>query len=255
VLMNKGRILQVDSPKDIYDYPTNEFVASFIGSPRMNFIDAEIRKDANGVHAVFGDELQHRLSLAEITADEDEIAKVIDKKVRLGIRPEHISVAATHADGEGMDGGTADIVEVLGAETNIYVDLVGGVRLIVREFNDVPVHRGDALNLAVQLDKIHIFDAESTFAVTHRPNELPPYIVEAARIEALNAPMEEPEAPTRRGKRTKPAEPVAAVAPMADESSADTETVDEIVAEIAAEVSAQITDSPVGEELGSEVDE
>ena len=174
VLMDKGRILQVDSPKDMYDYPSSEFVASFIGSPRMNFIDAEIQRDADGAYAVLGANGEHRLSLTKISATASELESLIGKRARIGIRPEHLSVVSTPSPRAGFSGGTADIVEVLGAETNIYLDLPGDIRIIVREFNDVPVHRGDAISVAAQLDKLHIFDIESGLAVTHRSGGISP---------------------------------------------------------------------------------
>jgi multiple sugar transport system ATP-binding protein len=174
VLMSGGRILQVDSPKDIYDYPTNEFVASFIGSPRMNFIDADVISENGGIFAIAGENGEHKLSLSEVTASKEEVAALVGKKVHIGIRPEHLRVSKEPKYGAGLAGGTADVVEVLGAETNIYVDIPGGLRLIVREFNDVPVHRGDALSLDVLIEKIHIFDAETTDAVTHRPGGVSP---------------------------------------------------------------------------------
>jgi multiple sugar transport system ATP-binding protein len=183
VLMSGGRILQVDSPKDIYDYPSNEFVASFIGSPRMNFIDADVISENGGIFAVVGENGEHRLSLAEVVASKEEIAALVGKKVHIGIRPEHLRVSADPKVGTGIAGGVADVVEVLGAETNIYVDVPGGLRLIVREFNDVPVHRGDALSLDVLIEKIHVFDAETTDAVTHRPGGVSPASVSAEKPE------------------------------------------------------------------------
>jgi len=176
VLMEKGRILQVDSPKDMYDYPSNEFVASFIGSPRMNFIDGVLERGENGGFvAVLGENGEHRISLTDASADDSELVIFVGEKIRIGIRPEHLSVVTEAKPGLGLADGVADIVEVLGAETNIYVDLPGGARVIVREFNDIPIRRGERLTLAVQSDKIHIFDAETTFAITHRPGRLSPH--------------------------------------------------------------------------------
>lgn len=171
VLMNKGEILQAASPKDIYDYPANLFVAGFIGSPRMNFADCEIALVDGTIVGLLGENGEHVLSLDCINAPEDELRELVGKTVTLGIRPEHISVAARVAPGAGFSGGVADIVEILGAETHVFVELPGGLRFIVREFNDNPVARGQHLTLAVQKEKLHLFDADTGAAITRNVYE------------------------------------------------------------------------------------
>ncbi len=166
VLMDKGRIMQVDTPKNIYDYPVNTFVASFIGSPRMNFFDCEIRENGGDFFAVCGSGGEHVISLADTDAGFSDIEAYSGKKAVLGVRPEHMFAAPKAVENSGFAGGAADIVEVLGAETNIYVDFPGEIRCIVREFNDQPVARGQEINLALLSEKLHIFDAETGAAVT-----------------------------------------------------------------------------------------
>jgi multiple sugar transport system ATP-binding protein len=170
VLMNGGRIMQVDSPKNIYDYPSSTFVAGFIGSPRMNFADCEVTGRGGEFFAKLGEGGEHLISLADANASRPELAALEGRRAVLGIRPEHLSVAAPGAEGGGnrFAGGTADIVEALGAETNIYADFPGGLRFIVREFNDKPVFRGQGIEVAALPGKIHIFDAETGEAVTGR---------------------------------------------------------------------------------------
>ena len=166
VLMDKGHIMQIDSPKHMYDFPVNTFVAGFIGSPRMNFFSCEIKRDGDGWFAVCGDGGEHVISLAAADVRTSDLEPYDGKKATLGIRPEHMFVAPRVVENMGFAGGSADIVEVLGAETNIYVDLPGGLRCIVREFNDMPVVRGQEINLAVLAEKLHIFDAETGAAVS-----------------------------------------------------------------------------------------
>ncbi len=72
------------------------------------------------------------------------------------------------ARGAGFSGGAADVIEVLGAETNIYVDLPGSLRCIVREFNDLPVTPGQEISLGVIGEKVHLFDAETGESITGR---------------------------------------------------------------------------------------
>ena len=166
VLMDKGRIMQIDSPKNMYDYPVNTFVAGFIGSPRMNFFDCEIKIDGDKMFAVCGDNGEYVISLNDADVIYDDLVPYDGQKAILGIRPEHMFVTPRVADGAGFTGGSADIVEVLGAETNIYVDFPGGVRCEVREFNDMPVFRGQDINLTVMGEKLHIFTAETGAAIS-----------------------------------------------------------------------------------------
>ena len=166
VLMDKGRIMQIDSPKNMYDYPVNTFVAGFIGSPRMNFIDCEIKIDGENMYAICGEYGEHSISLNDTDVFYNDLVQYDGQKATLGIRPEHMFVSARIAENSGFEGGSADIVEVLGAETNIYVDLPGGLRCIVREFNDQPVTRGQTINLAVLTEKLHVFDAETGAAIS-----------------------------------------------------------------------------------------
>ncbi|MDR1065616.1 MAG: ABC transporter ATP-binding protein [Oscillospiraceae bacterium] len=169
VLMNGGHIMQVDSPKNIYDHPVNTFVAGFIGSPRMNFADCAVEERDGELFARLGENGEHLISLGGVNAERGELRALVGKKATFGIRPEHLSAVSEAAPpGEGFSGGTADIIEALGAETNIYVDLPDGLRFIVREFNDKPVFRGQVINLRVMPDKIHIFDAETGDAITGR---------------------------------------------------------------------------------------
>ncbi len=121
VVLNAGRIEQVGSPLTLYHEPRNKFVAGFIGSPRMNFIDgAEAAK--HNAHTI-------------------------------GIRPEHITV------GDGPWEGVVGLSEHLGSDSFIKVDVPGLGTLNVRGPGELGVHHGDRVKLA-PAGKIHRFDAE-----------------------------------------------------------------------------------------------
>jgi multiple sugar transport system ATP-binding protein len=121
VVLNAGRIEQVGSPLDLYHQPRNKFVAGFIGSPRMNFIEgAEAAKHA--AHTI-------------------------------GVRPEHITV------GDGPWQGVVGLSEHLGSDSFIKVDVPGLGILNVRGPGELGVHHGDRVKLA-PAGKIHRFDAE-----------------------------------------------------------------------------------------------
>ncbi|MBS7541232.1 ABC transporter ATP-binding protein [Ancylobacter lacus] len=122
VVLNAGRIEQVGSPIDLYRSPVNLFVAGFIGSPKMNFIEgAEAAR--HGAHT-------------------------------LGIRPEHIAVAEG-----GPWKGVVGISEHLGSDTFLKVEVAGVGTVNVRAGGEVALRYGDAVALAPQADKFHRFDA------------------------------------------------------------------------------------------------
>ena len=123
VVLNAGNIEQVGSPLDLYRKPKNRFVAGFIGSPTMNFID--------GAEAA-----KHN-------------AKVI------GVRPEHIGVSTTEGPWKGVVG----VAEHLGADTFVHVNAGELGTLNVRASGEVPVHHGDTVFLTPDPTKIHKFDA------------------------------------------------------------------------------------------------
>ncbi|CAA0099004.1 Maltose/maltodextrin import ATP-binding protein MalK [Starkeya nomas] len=121
VVLNAGRIEQVGSPLELYRRPANLFVAGFIGSPKMNFIEGtEAAK--HGAHT-------------------------------LGIRPEHIDIAAA-----GPWKGRVGLCEHLGSDTFLKVDVEGVGQINVRASGEVALAFGDTVGLAPQPDKLHRFD-------------------------------------------------------------------------------------------------
>jgi multiple sugar transport system ATP-binding protein len=119
VVLNAGRIEQVGSPMELYNTPRNTFVASFIGSPKMNLIDgAEAAR--HGAHS-------------------------------MGIRPEHLDV------GVGPWAGTVGLTEHLGSDTFLKVAVDGIGTLTVRAGGEIALHHGDRIQLSPQADKIHRF--------------------------------------------------------------------------------------------------
>ena len=121
VVLNAGRIEQVGSPLELYRRPANLFVAGFIGSPKMNFIEgAEAAK--HGAHT-------------------------------LGIRPEHIDIAP-----DGPWKGRVGLCEHLGSDTFLKVDVEGIGQINVRASGEVALAFGDTVGLAPQPDKLHRFD-------------------------------------------------------------------------------------------------
>ncbi len=139
VVMNAGRIEQVGAPLELYDRPANVFVAGFIGSPGMNFIDGVVRDG----HLVCGDGT-HIPGLPVWLAE--------GARITLGIRPEHASV------GEGPLDITVDVIEPTGAETHLYAHL-GGAALCVASARRLAIQPGQTLRIDFPADRHHYFDS------------------------------------------------------------------------------------------------
>ena len=159
-VMKDGIIQQFDTPQNLYDYPCNLFVAGFIGSPQMNFIDATVVSKAGNIYAEFNE-----FSLRLNNKNAEALKNHIGKEVVIGIRPESF---ADDPDGEtaGLLTTTVDLVELMGSENNLYLEC-GGTKLIVRLSADVRPKEHSKYKIAVKQDAIHVFDKETEQAICH----------------------------------------------------------------------------------------
>jgi multiple sugar transport system ATP-binding protein len=163
VVMKDGVIQQVDTPQKIYEHPTNMFVAGFIGSPQMNFINVTLVEDGGKVYAKFENE---KILIPE---DKTKILKegnYIGKEVVLGIRPENIDdgedFIAEHKD--DIITTQVEVTELMGAETYLY--LKDGASSITGRVNGTSKSKsGDTIKIALDESKIHIFDKETELTV------------------------------------------------------------------------------------------
>lgn len=158
-VMKDGIIQQFDTPQTLYDTPCNLFVAGFIGSPQMNFIHAKIVNNGSGVSAQFGG-----FSLPLDAGKSAALKDFINKDVIIGIRPEDFTEAGQ--TDTGSISATVELAELLGSETNLYLDCAG-TKLIARMPASVRVAEHEQYSLAVKLDKIHVFDRETEQAICH----------------------------------------------------------------------------------------
>ena len=160
VVLKDGVIMQVDSPQKLYNEPANLFVAGFIGSPQMNFVDAECVIDGKKATLKFGD--------FAVELPEEKAAKLVaggynGKTVVLGIRPEDITddittgaVVETEVTG----------YELLGAEAMLYYT-IAGANMSARVAADTTARYGDKIKLALNPAKIHVFDKETELTITN----------------------------------------------------------------------------------------
>lgn len=158
VVMKDGIIQQVADPQTIYNHPANLFVASFIGSPQMNFINGTIAKEGTDLYFEFMSN-SVKLDLSkEHLAKLDDLA---DKKVVLGVRPEDVKI---HDYNEGDILGEVEVKEQLGSETYLYLRMETG-SIITRVKPTYQINIQDKVRVEFDMDKIHIFDGDTEAAI------------------------------------------------------------------------------------------
>jgi multiple sugar transport system ATP-binding protein len=192
-VMRKGVLQQQGPPQELYDRPANLFVATFIGSPGMNLFKAEIKENGNGWCAAIGDQ---QLALPSSTlARHATLAGYQGRPVVVGVRPEHFHDSSRAEEGCPRLRGQVKLVEALGSERLVHLDLPGEIVLtdevleIARDIDSAMVQTleyeasehlvpvvarfdarsrttaGETTDLAVEPDYIHFFDLESGNAI------------------------------------------------------------------------------------------
>jgi multiple sugar transport system ATP-binding protein len=152
VVMRGGLVQQVGSPTDLYEHPQNLFVAGFIGSPSMNFIEVDVVRDggrpmlrsADGIELPLPSRFTNTLtSAAHLTA---------------GIRPEHLEVGDIPGETAALRA-TIDVVEFLGNEELLHAR-VGDKDIVAVVDSSQRIKPGDVLDIKVPLEELHLFDEE-----------------------------------------------------------------------------------------------
>ncbi|MEA4960384.1 ABC transporter ATP-binding protein [Lutispora sp.] len=159
VVMNEGYIQQVADPQTIYDKPANVFVASTIGSPQMNFIDARVSAEDGYAYFKFGD---FKVKASADTSEALLKSGYKDKEVIIGIRPENIRVAE-EKNREALSL-RLELMEILGSENLFYLELMGG-SLVVKADSRHKAYIGSYMDLCFDAEKIHVFDKDTKDSV------------------------------------------------------------------------------------------
>jgi ABC-type sugar transport system ATPase subunit len=165
VVLRDGRVEQVGAPLELYHRPANRFVAGFIGSPQMNFIDCTVEgADAPGVlvRLPAGEKLRAPVAADGLKAGD---------RVSLGIRPEHLLEGRSPQDGATLDG-RCFVVEQLGESHLLHAEQPGQWRLTVRSAGDAHIRAGDNLTIGVPAEQCHLFLADGR-ALARRPSTVP----------------------------------------------------------------------------------
>ena len=168
VVMKDGFIQQVDTPQNLYDYPTNLFVAGFIGTPQMNFFTVKLEKRANGVYAVFGD---NAIRIPEGKLQKFVSDSYIGKEVYMGIRPENIHDEELFLKNspESTIKVNVEIVELMGSETYLYLKTSGKDTNIVARVDPRSTSRtGDSISVAFDANRLHFFDKDTEDTILER---------------------------------------------------------------------------------------
>ena len=170
VVMNAGVVQQVDTPQVLYDTPCNLFVAGFIGSPQMNFLDAVCQKKGDKVVLKVGPAVA---GPSEIELPPAKAKKLIEggyagKTVVLGIRPEdvHDEQMFIETSPNTVIEAKIRVYEMLGAEVFLYFDYEGS-SMTARVDPRTTARTGDHVKFALDAEKIHVFDKETQVTITN----------------------------------------------------------------------------------------
>ena len=169
VCMKDGYVQQVDTPQNLYENPVNKFVAGFLGSPQMNFIDAVLREEYGQYVVEFG---SNRGQIYQIIVPESKVngnlASYVNKEIILGVRPEAIHDEEMYLSNAttGVIDANVEITEMMGAETYLYL-VCEGIPLTARVSPRSTARPGDDIKVAIDPNRIHIFDKETEKAIVN----------------------------------------------------------------------------------------
>ncbi|MEM7044251.1 MAG: sn-glycerol-3-phosphate ABC transporter ATP-binding protein UgpC [Pseudomonadota bacterium] len=155
VVLNGGHVEQYGSPLELYHHPQNLFVAGFIGSPKMNFLEGEVASATGNAVTVAlpgGEQV-----IAAVTGDGAQAGQ----KVTLGVRPEHlIDGGMGNGKGDAEVKGEAIAVEHLGGETYAYLDRGGAEPLVIKADGDARIAVGEVVPVGIRSETCYLFDNE-----------------------------------------------------------------------------------------------
>ncbi len=160
VVMKDGLIQQVSDPLTLYDYPNNKFVAGFIGSPPMNFIDVDVVKEGSDYFA--------KTSSVKLKMPKDKYEKISSyagKKVAFGFRPEDLMDESIAKDKAGKTiTAKVEVIEPLGSEIFLYLS-AGSDNFVARVPHQYRTDIGASVGFVVDISKSHLFDNETEAAI------------------------------------------------------------------------------------------
>ena len=160
VIMKDGVVQQIGTPQEVFEHPVNLFVAGFIGSPQMNFLNAKVEKNGDNYALAFGE--------YQIPVQKPELEAYVGKEVILGIRPEDIHAEESFlniSEASNIEA-NVDLAEMMGSEIYLYLTCAGQ-NLVARVPSRTGIKAEDHVKLALDTNKIHVFDAETEEIICH----------------------------------------------------------------------------------------
>jgi multiple sugar transport system ATP-binding protein len=154
-LLNNGVIQQLDTSLNLYEKPVNKFVAGFIGSPAMNFVDGQVEVEKGDVYI--------RTASFRIKIFTDQLRQEEGTEVTIGIRPEHIfdkDFSRKDSYNWNTFEAVVDVMEPMGPEVILYLKM-GDNALVAKVDAHTKARIGEKLNIIIDQDKIHVFDKET----------------------------------------------------------------------------------------------
>lgn len=163
VCMKDGVIQQVASPQTLYEHPVNVFVAGFIGSPPMNFVDVVVNKKDGGLYVEFG---SNSLKVPDGKAKKIEESGYVGKEVKFGIRPENVHDEEVYMSTltESIVDAHVEVTEAMGAETYLYLK-IDGIDFVARVNPRTTAQAHQDIKVTLDMDKMHLFDKETEVAI------------------------------------------------------------------------------------------
>jgi len=167
VVMKDGLIQQVDTPQNLYDKPVNIFVAGFIGTPQMNFINGVLEKKGADLYFNFEEGTQS-IKLSDDKANDEALKPYYGQEVVLGIRPEGLTDEERNIEAykDSTLEAYVDVTELMGAEIYLYLK-IGETNLISRVSSRSQSRAGDKIKIAFDTSRIHIFDKDTEKCIVH----------------------------------------------------------------------------------------
>ena len=163
IVMKDGFVQQIDTPTNLYNCPCNMFVAGFIGSPQMNFVNCTPVEKGSDIYLEFG---SNSIKLTEGVATKVKDAGVVGKEVVMGIRPEdlHDEEAFLTSYPDAVIDAHVELTEMMGAETYLYLKIMDN-QFTARVNPRTTAKTGDDIKIGVDIHKIHLFDKETEVAL------------------------------------------------------------------------------------------
>ncbi len=161
VVLRDGYVMQVDTPTNLYEHPENMFVAGFIGSPQMNFIEGELNQEEGQLFFSFkgGKVAVQEEKAAQLKSLEEPVKKVV-----MGTRPEHLEVDTIPSEEQETpveNKALVEVTELLGSETYLFLKIMEDQTIVARVDPSIKVSVNDHVIIKPRQDKMHFFHPET----------------------------------------------------------------------------------------------